>query len=51
MTSEQTGEFPLPCELSFGTNGSNTKETFLSFAIDFQIYILMHLDCLSDITA
>ena len=26
----RTGKFPLSCELSVATNGSNAKETFLS---------------------
>ena len=36
---ERTGKFPLSCELSVGTNGSNTKETFLSIPVLRKVFL------------
>ena len=36
---ERTGKFPSSCELSVGTNDSNTKETFLSVPVLRKVFL------------
>ena len=45
-------KFPLSCELLVGTNGSNTKETFLSWEsgnqpLTFILFLDQHTTCIS----